>query len=336
MSSHAELPEANRGGSSWFESRLALDLLSVFLGMPIGSILLVIVYGPAIEPGLTISGPFVPVPAVLAIFLGAAAFRLAFAARRRKGFVVALSIDITILIGASVALGIFLHRDFFTATFQYLLGGLIALMFRLSTRPRESLGAKSSSLKAISLAGVVVSAFYVEWIMIMGYAISTRAEPRPIESVLYNVYGLAQVIALFFASRWVERSTFHAVKVGREFLEVDGRDIVSVLGQKKAEIFRLFALSPGRSLSCSKIQELFVEDKPELPSGRCTACTEQTTKVALCARYRNTYNCILELKRVLEFLEIGTITAPENKRRILSDGWKLALFENVRIVVLKK
>jgi hypothetical protein len=338
MSSPAEYSGPGKAQNrSRLESRLIVAILSLFLAMPLGFILLAVRYGPAAEAeGPPLFGGYVLPLALASIILGAAAFRLVFAAFRMSLFFVALSSTIAGLVVASVALGSLAHRDFFTAAFQYLLGALIAVMYRLASRPRSSLNLSQASLRGLSRAGFVVSIFYVEWIMLMGYAISTRAEPRPVESILYNIYDLAQVLILYVTSRWVERNAFHTARMEGEALDVDGRDILPVLGQKKAAIFRGFALAPDRRLRCSDIQALFQDESGETAPGPCADCTERSTKVALCARYRNTYNSILELKRVLEFLEIGTITAPENKRHILSDGWKLVLFENARLVVRKK
>jgi hypothetical protein len=318
------------------ETRLFADLLSFLLALPLGAVLLTVRYGPAIEPGGPVLGDYALPIGIGAIILISIVIRLVLTVRRQTFFLVALSFTFAAIVAASVIMGSLVHRDFFTAGFQYLLGALIAVMYRRSIWPRSSPGFNQASMRALSKAGIFASIFYVEWIMLMGYAIATRAEPRPIESLLYNVYNLAQVIALFVTSRWVERNTFHTVRLEGESLTIDGRDIVPVLGPKKTAIFGILARAPDRRLRCREIQELFRDETDEGVPERCRACTEETTKVALCAKYRNTYNSILELKRVLEFLEIGTITTPENKRRILSDGWKLALFENTRLVVRRK
>jgi hypothetical protein len=45
------------------------------------------------------------------------------------------------------------------------------------------------------------------------------------------------------------------------------------------------------------------------------------------------YNGILDLKKTLETFELGTILPPSNRRNILTEGWKLMLFEGVRLRV---
>jgi hypothetical protein len=315
------------------EERLALNAISFFLGLPLGAVLLIVRYGPAAEPELPQWLSFELPLSLVFMILCFLAYRLVFMAEGVFRFVVALVVTECLFVIASIVFGVLIHRDFFTAAFQYILGALVAVLCRVAHSPKSSL--RKNVQRSLGRASLVVAVFYIEWIMLMGYAISTRAEPRPVESIIYNVYNLAQVLALFILSRMVERRSFQTVIVGKDELSVDGRDIVSVLGQKKATIFRGLASAADRRLRCPDVQRLFREDADEADS-RCLACSESTTKAALCGKYRNTYNSVLELKRVLEFLEIGTIATSENKRHILSEGWTLALFENTRIELRKK
>jgi hypothetical protein len=315
------------------ESKLAEYMLSLFLSLPLVGVMLVVRFGPAAEPGLpALIDYWLPLSAAILV-PSLLIFRLVLSTRLRLRFTSLLVAAEILFVVASIAAGALVHRDFFTAAFQYLLGASIIVLYKINAYPSPEL--KKGLQRSIGRAGVVVAVFYVEWIMLMGYAISTRAEPRPIESIIYNLYNLAQVLILLLSSLSAQRKSFHTVLVGKDELAVDGRDIVPVLGQKKAAIFRALALAPDRRLRCPEVQALFRGEGDEAGS-RCAACSESTTKAALCGKYRNTYNGILELKRMLEFLEIGTITASENKRHILTEGWKLSLFEDVRIEQRKK
>ena len=52
-----------------------------------------------------------------------------------------------------------------------------------------------------------------------------------------------------------------------------------------------------------------------------------------CATYRNLKNRINDAKKYLELLQIGTIVpAEENRREIKITGWRLRLFDDVRLV----
>jgi hypothetical protein len=103
-------------------------------------------------------------------------------------------------------------------------------------------------------------------------------------------------------------------------------------GAKKTALLQAFARARDRRLKCPEIQAIMY---PEQDNGAldCGTCASSNTKAALCGRYRTTYNAILDLKKLMEFLEIGTIVSSENRRNILAEGWKLILFENVRLVV---
>ena len=87
-------------------------------------------------------------------------------------------------------------------------------------------------------------------------------------------------------------------------------------------------------LRCADLQKLLHPDS-FADEGSCATCVDESRKAAMCSQYRTTYNSILETKKLLEFLGVGTITSSDNRRNILQDGWKLVLFENVRLEVKK-
>ena len=51
----------------------------------------------------------------------------------------------------------------------------------------------------------------------------------------------------------------------------------------------------------------------------------------LCPKYKNIYNRILDIKKLFESLGIGTIISPDNKRNILTEGWKLRFFDDIQV-----
>ena len=257
------------------ESRLAEYALSLFLALPLVGVLFMVRFGPAAEPGMpALMDYWLPLSAAI-LALSFFAYRFVFSIKLRLPFFIALVSTELVLIVASIIAGAFIHRDFFTAAFQYLLGALIAVLYKAAANPSPE--TKKGLQRSLGLAGFVVAAFYVEWIMLMGYAISTRAEPRPIESIVYNIYNLAQVLLLFLSSRGAQRRSFHTVLVGKDELAIDGRDIIPVLGQKKAAIFSGLALAPGRRLRCPEVQALF-RDEAEESASRCAALQREHDK----------------------------------------------------------
>jgi len=227
----------------------------------------------------------------------------------------------SLLIGLTVFSSVYIHRDFFTATFQYILSLPAVFLFHLWVAPNTSI--QKSTLRSLSTAGFILAVLYSQWIMLMGYAIATRAEPRPIESLVYNVYNLLLVWVVILTSRRIREKSGHTVFTTGSALRIGDKDVTPILGSKKTRLFYLFASAPNRRLRCAEIQD-------------CADCDEKTAKATLCPRYRNTYNMILDLKKILEFLEIGTITTALNRRDILSEGWRLVLFENVRMTVTRE
>jgi len=296
--------------------------LALFFSLPYGIVLLAV----ALEPGSEAS----PVSGMLlkyALWLLVPELLLSFLAYLRilehKHFIpFSLMLVGTglFLCGLTVVSGIYINRDFFTATFQYILSLPAIFLFHLWAAPSSAI--QKNTLRSLSTAGFILAVLYSQWIMLMGYAIATRAEPRPIEALVYNVYNLLLVWVIVLMSRRIREKSGNTVLAGKSVLRIGDKDISTILGAKKVQLFHLFASAPNRHLRCAEIQV-------------CGECDEKTAKATLCPRYRHTYNMILDLKKILEFLEIGTITTALNRRDILTEGWKLVLFENVRISVIK-
>ena len=180
-------------------------------------------------------------------------------------------------------------------------------------------------------------AFYAEWIILVGYAVVTRAEPRPIETLIYNAYNLPLVLVLFLASRGVERRAMRTLSIGAAGVEVDGKSIDAMLGERRAVLLAAFVAAPDRRLRCPDVQQALAArahgGAARAAKTDCAACAASGMKATDCAEYRSAYNSLLDLKKLLEFLEIGSITAPDNRRLVLTEGWRLTLFENARIVL---
>jgi hypothetical protein len=311
--------DGNPGHKPW-----ALDALVVaFISLPMPMVALVLALFPADAP----ANPQAVLAGFAATLAIAALYLRSLRTRTYSAFIVLSLLAVAGNAMTSIWLGIGSHRDFFTSAFESILAYPLVFLYRLWAKSRGEYS--SMSMRAISRAGFAIAAFFTVWIMMMGYAISTRAEPRPLQSIIYNCYNLILAVALALESHGLELSTWHTLSISPKALRLDDKDLVPILGKKKSDMLRAFTLSPDRTLHCREIQAA-LEGGGE-GDFDCGDCDKDTAKATACPHYRSTYNSLLEIKRTIEFLGIGTITAPENKRRILAEGWKLAIFEGVRI-----
>ncbi len=300
-------------------------LVSIFLSLPLGLVMIATGNPEQLFPVGLLFGILVFILPFLAVW---SVFRL----QDRRVFFGAAGFLVTVLVFLSVVAGIRIHRDFYSAAFMYILATPV-LVFYYILLVQPAAPVSRGTLAVFSTSGFILSVFYSQWIILMGYAIATRAEPRPMQALAYNVYNLILVLVLFSLSRSMRRETYHTLRVGSSSVTADGRDLSSYVGKRKADLVAAFASAPDRTLRCPEIQAILVEGPPNQDEPSCESCGGTDTKATLCKKYRNTYNNILDLKKLLEFLEIGTITAPDNKRKVLEEGWKLNLFENARVVV---
>jgi len=300
-------------------------LVSFFLALPLGLVMLATGHPEHI----------VPLGWVFAILVFAFPFLAVWSLFRlldRRVFFGASVLLVAALVFLSVLAGNRIHRDFYSAAFMYIMATPVLVLYYVQwVQPTAPIS--KGALAAFSTSGFILSVFYSQWIILMGYAIATRAEPRPMQALAYNLYNLVLVLLLLSLSRSIRKETYHTLLVTSNSVTVDGRDLSSYVGKKKTDLVAAFASAPDRTLRCPEIQAILVEGPINQDDPSCETCGGTDTKATLCKKYRNTYNNILDLKKLLEFLEIGTITAPDNKRKVLAEGWKLNLFENARVVV---
>lgn len=223
-----------------------------------------------------------------------------------------------------LALALTVHRDFFTAVFQELMILPILFLVRVWTARETML--ERATLGALERIAIILAAFYAQWIFMMGYAIATRSEPRPIESVAYNAYNLGLVLILLFSSARLNLMGFRRVFMNASSVRIDERDLTALAGERKVALLNRFAASPNLRLTCAQINA----GEAECPAPADGMCSPESTKAACCPRYRSTYNRVLELKKFLEAMEVGSITSGTNRRNVLEDGWRLVPFDGVK------
>jgi len=309
-------------------------ILTLFFSLPMGIVGLTVLFGPLASSNqlpkwfMDFYGPML----LSIIILNYASLRWILSHKTIIRFLISLIIVEAIMVIFSIYAGTHIHRDFFTASFQYIICVPAIVLYYLQSKSAPQLN--KGTRRVMGQAGYILAAFYTEWIMLMGYAITTRAEPRPIESMFYNLFNLILVLILFFSSRQIKRLSFSLIEIDKNTLFINTRDITSVAGPKKILLLYAFASTPERRLRCSDIQKIMHSEAGDSDTD-CSMCSEENQKAAQCSQYRTTYNTVLQLKKLLEFMEIGSITSSDNRRNILTEGWKFVLFENVRMNIKK-
>lgn len=283
--------------------RVSRILSALFFGLPFSLVTLIVRYSPSSYSGANLPALLLDWGLPLAAatcFAGYFLFYSFLGIKHQRSFLISITGICGGLIAVSVLAGLSLHPDYFSAAFQYALIWPTALLYGLWTAPADEF--TRNTLKSLGIAGLVITGFFVEWIMLMGYAIATRAEPRAMESLVYNVYNLMLALALFIISRGVEHKSRRSVHISASRVMVDGKDVSSLFNPGQSQLLLSLAKAPGRTLDC------------------CQASALQASHLQ-------------DLRKVLELIEVGTILVPRMSDQVLATTWKLVAFENVHFKV---
>lgn len=213
-----------------------------------------------------------------------------------------------------------IHRDFYSLLFLYVIIFFILFMIRLPYL--KLVKNKKRVYPALRTAAWGIFFTFSIWLIFMGYAIVTRTEPRWIESIVYNFLAMI-LLGILVASISILGEQINRVFMlsGKEIF-LDDRNLGDYFTGKEKEILEGFARAPKHQLNCS-----------ELLAGQidiCDQCLDEGWTATHCKGYRNLKNQITLVKKYLELLEIGTlVTVSDNYRENKRRGWKLRLFDDV-------
>ena len=252
----------------------------------------------------------------------------------KKRFFLTLFIPSFLLTAAcSITLGLLVHRDYFSSLFQLVL--IYWRLFVFKNSLFTSLHSKKQFYTYLFIINTVIFGLAMVWIMFMGYAIATRQEPRWAESIVYNAYNLVLIFILGAVSLRLQLRRFRIITVSGDNLYIDNWNFSSYFGEIDKKIVLLF-LHSRNEITCSVIDEHvrdgMHEGRGKATKWECNDCLEQDFTATRCPKYKNIYNRILNIKKLFESLEIGTLISPQNKRQIKTEGWKLRLFDDVRVI----
>ncbi len=222
------------------------------------------------------------------------------------------------------------HRDYVTLFFQLalLLFAVVIIQFPdfiiYNNRIRI--------IKVLTQTAFLILTGCLCWIMLMGYSIATRAEPRWIESIVYNIVNVFILGFLAFSISRLQQQTFKILQVTSNACKLNERNLSLYLSEREIALLYFFVHSKDNTCTCSSLFTFLLSssllEHPE--SNDCAACLSEKWSAINCKFYRNIKNQLISLKKSLELVEIGTIvnmslTFRENKNQ----GWKLKFFIDV-------
>lgn len=219
--------------------------------------------------------------------------------------------------------GSFLHRDFFTLLFQ-----AVAIHFGLfiGDLPSTDVRLYAKTVDRIFFFTIIIVAFFLFWIALMGFAIASRKEPRWIPSIGYNVHNLLICLYISIANLRIRDFSKRKLIVSSDALTLDGIDLLSLFSPSVRKlVVHFLSLPGGEGLVCAEAQFVINGKK----------CEKDCSKATICPDYRYLYNRIHEIRKIFTALKIGTIVSPENRQTILEKGWCFVPDPSIRIYLVK-
>jgi hypothetical protein len=229
--------------------------------------------------------------------------------------------------------GITVHRDFLTFTTPAVLIFFTILLYRV-----DELGIvtrKTVVLPRLARASTLIFMLWIGWIMMMSYAIVTRVEPRWIESIAYNLgNGILGLVMLYVGATLYDRAkrTVHYRSGG---WHLDERNVSLLVSPQEQQILHILFTEPERSITCGNLVGLLrgAAGTGNEALEQCERCLTEQWTASQCSTYRNLKNRVADIKKYLELLQIGSLVpVSENPRHIKESGWRLRVFDDVRIV----
>jgi hypothetical protein len=168
------------------------------------------------------------------------------------------------------------------------------------------------------------------WLLVLGIAVALDRAPRLATSLPLDLYWLVLAFDLFFSSVRLRRLLWREIRVRDGKVFIDGYEFSHFISPLGTEVLGFLMSRPGGRATCGEMVIALEGEGKTGDEDGCRNCIVRAGKTTACRSFRKLYLTILELKKLLETLEIGTILAPENKFRIRDEGWRLCIFGDVR------
>lgn len=240
--------------------------------------------------------------------------------KRVKYFLINLIIQALLILTSIIYLGINLHRDYFSLTFQ-----ILTIYYTVFLTNLTIFKPNAHFYKSVNIFTTIVVVAIFSWILLMGYSIVKREEPRWAEATIYNIYYLVILIILYYKNYKLSYYTKKHIIVKDARIFIDDFDLSQIIGADHINILNFFINK--KKGNCYLINKYLSEF-----SNKNIPCSEFCdNKPHICNYYRNLYNKINNLKRFLELLHVGTIKPCENKRDIKNEGWSVEFYKDTEI-----
>ena len=129
---------------------------------------------------------------------------------------------------------------------------------------------------------------------------------------------------------------YKRVHIDGESFVVEGHDFSTYVNDADKRLAVLFLSAQGRSIPCSEVSSALGLARGasggRTASWDCVTCHRENYPVYKCPKYRAAYNRVLSVKKLFEALEIGDVLSPGGQASEKKEGWKLRLFDDIRLV----
>lgn len=294
---------------------------------------------PAVHLEIVPVSPFSPFPShpaalgfslILPVLLFGTLALLLSVPRRRSFLLLHSGLLLAWIVGIVLA-GLLLHRDYLALPFPLAYGFLGVLVLRLELLAGPS--ARREVVERYSLVLLVATVGFMAWIIIMGYTIVARIEPRWQIAIVMNVCNALVIYELLAIYVQARQQLYKALRVDDEAIYLADQDLTSYFTSTERGILKRFSESGGAAVNCRELIEVFQRDGATTAAVDCRQCYENNWAPSKCPAYVNLRkNYLAKIKRKLEMLHIGDIVpATEGSHAIKEAGWYFRLFDDVRI-----
>lgn len=317
--------EAQGPGTAKHHDQLWFPLFFSFLAfVPLPLVWLLVYVAPFGSPGSLAVNAAGGVPLGAAAVLASALSAWAMDAQAKRAMIIRLSIFAAVSLGAALTAGIAIHPDFFSIPFMVIVQALCVVLWKGELFYGPS--AFSPGRTAFFRFGLAASVVLTAWIMLMGWALVSRSEPRWMESLLYNVYNALLAGVLYFLTIRSYGSSSRGLRVGPSSFMVDGLDFGPVIGPVACQAAAMLIERADR-ISCEELR-LGLKGEP--------CICEFRNRPGFCADYSAMYNAVSKARRLIEALRVGTVESIPEQHGSSRQSWRFIPAEGVEALANPK